>query len=66
MRVEVAVRAGRPKEPSGFRGRKTILNHASASGLSLSLICQLTYEDIKQHYLPSCVKIEVNVLGSCP
>ena len=23
-------RGGRPNEPSGFRGRKTILNHASA------------------------------------
>ena len=27
MRVEVAVR---PNEPSGFRGRKAILDHASA------------------------------------
>ena len=30
MRVEVAVLAVRPNEPSGFRGRKAILNHASA------------------------------------
>ena len=32
MRVEVAVPgwAVRPNEPSGFRGRKAILNHASA------------------------------------
>ena len=63
-----------------FRGRKALLNHASALvsaklqalvydilppwrkvpendarivGLSLSLICQLTSEDIKQHYLPT-------------
>ena len=51
--------AVRPNEPSGFRGRKAILNHASAAvGLSLSLICQLTSEDIKQHYLPT-------YLGAC-
>ena len=25
------------------------------TGLSLSLICQPTSEDIKQHYLPTCV-----------
>ena len=30
MRVEVAVLAVRPNEPSGFRGRKELLNHASA------------------------------------
>ena len=35
-----------PNEPSGFRGHKAILNHASAC---LSLICQPTSEDIKQH-----------------
>ena len=34
--------AVRPNEPSGF-----------SIGLSLSLICQLTSEDIKQHYLPT-------------
>ena len=33
---------------------EAILNHASALiGLSLSLICQPTSEDIKQHYLPT-------------
>ena len=54
MRVEVASWAVRPNEPSGFRGRKAILNHASAGiGLGLSVICQLISEDIKQHYLPS-------------
>ena len=30
MRVEVAVWAVRPNEPSGFRGRKDLLNRASA------------------------------------
>ena len=30
MRVEVDVLAVRPNEPSGFRGRKAILNHAHA------------------------------------
>ena len=45
----------RPNEPSGFRGRKAILNYASALvSHSLSLICQPTSEDIKQHYLPFC------------
>ena len=50
-----------------------MLNHAFGIGLSLSLVCQLTSEDIKQHYLPSsfselrsCVKVEVDVLGSRP
>ena len=38
--------AVRPNEPSGFRGRKAILNHASA----LVSACQPTSEDIKQHY----------------
>ena len=42
--------AVRPNEPSGFRGRKAI---CFGTGLSLSLICQLTSEDIKQHYLPT-------------
>ena len=41
----------RPNESSGFRGRKAILNHASALGHSLSLICQLTSEDIKHHFI---------------
>ena len=48
MRVEVAVL----NEPSGFRGRKAIIEPCFGIGLSLSLICQLTSEDIKQHYLP--------------
>ena len=30
MRVEVDVLAVRPNEPSGFRGRKDLLNRASA------------------------------------
>ena len=43
--------AVRPNEPSGFRGRKAILNHASALvSLSLTLICQPTSEDIKHHF----------------
>ena len=56
MRVEVAV-LGCPSgrnEPSGFRGRKELLNRASAFTVShnsqLSLICQLTSEDIKRHH----------------
>ena len=42
--------AFRPNEPCGFSGRKAILNgHAgSRIGLSLSLICQLTSEDITE------------------
>ena len=35
-----------PNEPYGFHGRKAPCSHI---GLSLSLICQLTSEDIKQH-----------------
>ena len=47
-------RGGRPgpsvlTKSYGFRGRKAILNHAPRTGLSLSLICQPTSEDIKQH-----------------
>ena len=49
MRVEVASWAVRPNELSGFRGRKDLLNHGFGTGLSLSLICQPTSEDIKQH-----------------
>ena len=39
----------RPNEPSGFRGRKDLLNHASAL-VCLSLICQPTSEDIKHPF----------------
>ena len=50
MRVEVAAWAVRPNEPSGFRGRKAIIiEPCFGIGLSLSLICQPTSEDIKQH-----------------
>ena len=41
--------AVRPNEPSGFRGRKELLNRASA--LVTTCPCQLTSEDIKQHYI---------------
>ena len=42
--------AVRPNEPSGFRGRKAIVNRAHALiGLSLSLLCQPTSEDTKHH-----------------
>ena len=41
--------AVRPNEPSGFRGRKDLLNHASAL-VCLSLICQPTSEDIKHPF----------------
>ena len=45
--------AVRPNEPSGFRGREDLLNHASAlvTTTDLSLICQLTSEDIKHHFI---------------
>ena len=46
-------RAVRPNEPSGFRRRKAMLEPCFGIGLSLSLICQPTSEDIKEHYLPS-------------
>ena len=39
--------AVRPNEPSGFRGRKELLHR----GHNLSLICQLTSEDIKHHFI---------------
>ena len=45
--------AVRPNEPSGFRGRKAMREPCFGIGISLSLICQLTSEDIKQHYLPT-------------
>ena len=51
MRVEVPVLGCPSYEPSGFRGRKA--EPCFGIGLSLSLICQLTSEDIKQHYLPA-------------
>ena len=42
----------RPNEPSGFRGRKDLLNRASAQVTTdLSLICQLTSEDIKHQLI---------------
>ena len=40
--------AFQPNEPYGFRGRKA-MNLCSCIGLSLSLICQPTSEDIKQN-----------------
>ena len=39
--------AVRPNEPSGFRGRKELLNRASA----LVTTCQLTSEDIKHQFI---------------
>ena len=50
MRVEVAVWAVRPNEPSGFRGRSNIEPYFGI-GHSLSLICQPTSEDIKHHFI---------------
>ena len=41
--------AVRPNEPSDFRGRKDLLNHASA--LVSACPCQPTSEDIKQHFI---------------
>ena len=43
--------AVRPNEPSGSRGRKDLLNRASALVTTLSLICQLTSEDIKHQLI---------------
>ena len=53
-------RGGRPpNEPSGFWGRKPCYTEPCFGiGLSLSLICQLTSEDIKQNYLPSVLASE--------
>ena len=49
VRVEVAVRwAVRPNEPSGFRGRKAILNHASALVTSQPLVPNMS-TDIRGH-----------------
>ena len=41
--------AVRPNEPSGFRGRKELLNHGI--GHNLSLICLMTSEDIKHQFI---------------
>ena len=41
--------AFRPNEPYGFCGHKSNIEPCSRIGLSLSLICQLMSEDIKQH-----------------
>ena len=50
--------AVRPNEPSGFRGRKELLNRASALVTTCtSLICQLTSEDIKHQFI---------IIGSVP
>ena len=40
-----------PNEPSGFRGRKELLKPCFGIGHNLSLICQLTSEDIKHHFI---------------
>ena len=50
MRVKVDIWAVHPSEPSGFRGRKELLNRALALVTTSSLICQLTSEDIKQDF----------------
>ena len=42
--------AVRPNEPSGFRGRRFI-EPCFGIGHNLSLICQLTSEDIKHHFI---------------
>ena len=42
---------------SGFRGRKAIIEPCFGIGLSLSLICQLTSGDIKQHYQPTVLEL---------
>ena len=43
--------AVRRNEPSGFRGRKELFEPCFDIGHNLSLICQLTSEDIKQHFI---------------
>ena len=53
--------AVRPNEPSGFRGRKAItIEPCFGIGHSLSLICQLTSEDIKHHFSIIIVIIIIN------
>ena len=59
MRVEWPSWADRP---SGFRGRKAILNHASAIGHSWSLICQLISEDIKHHFTVMGLWLSVSII----
>ena len=41
--------AFRPNKPYGFCGHKSNIEPCSRIGLSLSVICQLMSEDIKQH-----------------
>ena len=54
MRVEVDVPwTVRPNEPSGFHGRKRIIEPCFGIGHNLSLICQLTSEDIKHQLIIS-------------
>ena len=43
--------AVRPNGPSGFHGRNWITEPCSRIGLSLSLICQPTSEDLKHHFI---------------
>ena len=59
MRVDVAVLTSLL---SGFRGRKAILEPCFGIGLSLSLICQPTSEDIKHHDLPKSAGLIVQEL----
>ena len=43
--------AVRPNQPSGFRGHKRFIEPCFGIGHNLSLIYQLTSEDIKQHFI---------------
>ena len=50
--------ATRPNEPFGFRGRKELLNRAFGIGHNLSIICQLTSEDTKQHFIQPLFRVQ--------
>ena len=52
--------AVRPNEPSGFRGRNwRFIEPCFGIGHNLSLICQLTSEDTKQHFINGTHNLEL-------
>ena len=53
--------AVRPNEPSGFRGRKVLLNHASALVPNMSTIS----EDIRHHFIMIMIIIII-FTPACP
>ena len=50
--------ATRPNEPSGFHGRKELLNRASAVVTTCPKICQVTSEDTKQHFIQPLLRVQ--------